>query len=720
MTETRESGQALHVVLISIHGLIRGKNLELGRDPDTGGQTLYVVELARALGERRDVARVDLFTQRIEDPTLSPDYSRCEELLSDHARIVRLDLGLDRYTRKEGLWDYLDIFADNMVNYFQENDLSPDVLHAHYADAGYVGVRVARQLALPLIFTGHSLGRIKRRRLLASGANTEEIEKRYNMVRRIEAEEETLAAADLVIASTANEITEQYERYDLYQPESMRVVPPGTDLRRFYPPDELVSQEKITSEVDRFLQEPEKPIVLSICRPDERKNISTLVKAYGGSTKLQSAANLVIVAGNRDDVDRMESSAARVLTDLLLEIDRQNLYGRVAYPKHHSRDDVPTLYRLAAERGGVFVNPALTEPFGLTLLEAAASGLPIVATEDGGPQDILGNCRNGILIDPLDPKAITAALLALLLDRSKYEEMARNGLQGVREHYSWQAHVEKYISELRPLLARVSPRPRPQFKRRPMLYHDRAIFSDLDQNLLGDPDSLVEFNRIVKENRQCATFGIATGRNLQSALKVIRSYGIAQPDVLITSVGTAIHYSPKMEPDTAWRNHINHLWTPSAIRRVLVDVPGLELQEAPDISRFKLSYYIDPEVAPDHEEIASLLRQNDQTVNTFLSFGQYLDIVPVRASKGAALRWFAEAWDIPLEQILAAGGSGTDEDMMRGNTLAVVVANRHEEELSALADIDNIYYAKKGHAAGIVEAIEHYDFYIGCRIPRMQ
>ena len=154
--------------------------------------------------------------------------------------------------------------------------------------------------------------------------------------------------------------------------------------------------------------------------------------------------------------------------------------------------------------------------------------------------------------------------------------------------------------------------------------------------------------------------------------------------------------------------------------RALRDVPGLELQKDSEISRFKLSYYIDPEVAPDHEEIASLLRQNDQTVNTFLSFGQYLDIVPVRASKGAALRWFAEAWDIPLEQILTAGGSGTDEDMMRGNTLAVVVANRHEEELSDLADIDSIYFAKKGHAAGIVEAIEHYDFYVGCRIPSPQ
>jgi sucrose-phosphate synthase len=718
MKQQQTPGKGLHLALISIHGLIRGKELELGRDPDTGGQTLYVVELARALGESKSVALVELFTMRIEDPAVSPDYARPVEPLSEHARIVRLDLGLDRYTRKEELWDALDVFADNMLGYFQQNDLRPDIIHAHYADAGYVGARVANLLALPLIFTGHSLGRVKRRRLLASGAKPEEIESRYNMARRIEAEEETLAAADLVIASTANEISEQYERYDLYQPESMCVVPPGTDLRRFRPTDETTDETSIVREVKRFLREPDKPMILAISRPDERKNIATLVRAYGESARLQSVANLVIVAGNRDDIDGMDSAPARVLKDLLFEIDRQNLYGNVAYPKNHTREDVPVLYRMAAASGGVFINPALTEPFGLTLLEAAASGLPFVATEDGGPQDIVAYCKNGLLIDPLDTKAMAAALLELLTNRSKREEMVRNGLEGVREHYSWQAHAKKYLSELEPILERVEPRPRPQLQRRPMLYHDRAIFTDLDQNLLGDTESLAEFTRSLRENRNCATFGIATGRNLQSALRVIRRHGIPQPDVLITSVGTAIHYSPKMEPDTAWLNHIDHLWTPFSIRRVLADLPGLKLQEASELSRFKLSYYIDPELAPDFEEITSLLRQNDQTVNAVISFGQYLDIIPIRASKGAALRWFAEAWNIPLEQILAAGGSGTDEDMMRGNTLAVVVANRHEEELSALTDIDNIYLAKKAYAAGIMEAVDHYDFFMGCRVPR--
>ena len=58
----------------------------------------------------------------------------------------------------------------------------------------------------------------------------------------------------------------------------------------------------------------------------------------------------------------------------------------------------------------MFVNPALTEPFGLTLIEAAASGLPFVATEDGGPRDIVANCKSGVLVDPLDSQALAEAL----------------------------------------------------------------------------------------------------------------------------------------------------------------------------------------------------------------------------------------------------------------------------------------------------------------------
>jgi sucrose-phosphate synthase len=495
----------------------------------------------------------------------------------------------------------------------------------------------------------------------------------------------------------------------------MSVVPPGTDLTLFHPAqgDEETS---FTNQLPRFLNEPDKPLILALSRPDERKNILTLIEAFGESPHLQKIANLLIVAGSRDDIRDMESGSRSVLINILLLIDSYDLYGKVAVPKTHSSDEVPAIYRLAAATRGVFVNPALTEPFGLTLLEAAASGLPIVATENGGPVDIIENCKNGALIDPLDKPGITEALLQLLQNKNIWSQAAKNGIEGVSKHYSWQAHVKTYIKKVGELPGKYQPIPskRPS---RAAYYRDRAIFSDLDQNLVGNPEGLKRFSDVIKKNHKCVTFGIVTGRRIDSALALMKKHRIPIPDILISSLGTRIHYGQSLTEDGYWADHVDHDWSGQRIRRLLGKAPGLKPQPRVEQTPFKLSYYYDPETAPAIEEIVNHLRQKDITANVTLSFGQFLDIIPARASKGQALRYASQRLDIPLEHILVAGGSGADEDMMRGNTLAVVVGNRHNEELSQLVDQERIYFAEQDHAQGIIEAIDYYDFFHACTVP---
>lgn len=705
-----------YLMLISIHGLIRGSSLELGRDADTGGQTKYVLDLAKSLGEMDEIDQVDLVTRCINDSDVSADYARPIEQLSDNVRIVRIAAGPEEYLPKEQLWDHLDSFTDNLVSWLNRQERMPDLVHSHYADAGYVGVRLSNLLGIPLVHTGHSLGRDKRKRLLAKGMSRELIESTYNMERRIDAEEEVLANADLVITSTRNEIDEQYGLYNYYDPKRMRVIPPGTDLQLFHPPDE---NETIAfrEQTLRFLEQPEKPLILALSRPDERKNILSLLEAFGESESLQQAANLLIVAGTRDDIRDLETGAQSVLTNILILIDAYDLYGKVAVPKYHSPEEVPQIYRMAAATQGVFINPALTEPFGLTLLEAAASGLPLVATENGGPVDIIGNCGNGILIDPLDKQEITDALLELLTDHDAWKRAVDNGLQGVRRHYTWQAHAASYLEQVTTLQGKYEALTETHVPQRTVRYRDRAIVTDLDQNLIGDRKALQAFSSLILDNRKCVTFGIATGRRLDSALSVMKKHDIPRPDVLISSLGTRIHYGQSLTEDDFWSDHIDHDWKPQRIRRLLEEIPGLELQPKTEQSRFKVSYYYDLRKAPAIEKIISLLRQHEVTANVLQSFGQFLDIVPSRASKGQALRYVSHRLDIPLKQMLVAGGSGADEDMMRGNTLAVVVGNRHYEELSELADLERIYFAEKPFAAGIMEAADHYDFFSSCTPP---
>jgi sucrose-phosphate synthase len=128
MVDMARSG-GLYILLISIHGLIRGHDLELGRDADTGGQTKYVVELAKALARQEGVERVDLVTRLVVDDHVSPDYAVPIEKLAENLQIVRVKAGPNEYLPKEQLWPHMDSFADHLSTWLAEQPRLPDVVH---------------------------------------------------------------------------------------------------------------------------------------------------------------------------------------------------------------------------------------------------------------------------------------------------------------------------------------------------------------------------------------------------------------------------------------------------------------------------------------------------------------------------------------------------------------------------------------------------------------
>lgn len=701
----------LKIALISLHGLIRGENLELGRDEDTGGQTRYVLELARALAADPGVERVELITRQVIDDRVSADYARLEEPIAEKAWIVRIPFGPKRYLLKTRLWPYVETFVDQCLNHFRKSGHVPDVIHGHYADAGYGGGQLARLLGVPFVFTGHSLGRVKRQRLEDAGLSREKIEARYNMATRIEAEEFALETCSLICTSTRQEVKEQYERYENYIPERMEVIPPGVDLRAFHPPGADEPETDLERDVRAFLREPEKPMIVAMARPDERKNLEMLVKVYGECPALRRAANLVLVMGSRDDVRDLPAGQKTVLTNILTLIDVYDLYGQVAYPKRHRVEDVPALYRRAARTRGTFVNPALTEPFGLTLLEAAASGLPIVATHDGGPSDIVANCQNGVLVDPLDPEAIRKAILHVLAEPGAWERFSGNGVANVHAHYSWARHVQRYLRDVREILEEAAA-PVPvirgrQTRRLPQL--DRLILTDIDNTLTGDDGAMHEFFRLIAEAPLNVGFGIATGRRYEEVVRMIQEMDMPPPEVLITSVGTEIYYGKNFTMDKSWQKHIDFQWDPERVRATLDGRPGFFRQADREQSAYKVSYQIDPAQAPPLHRIKRILRENGLRVKAVLSHGMFLDIIPTRAGSGVSVRHIAYKWNFPLEHILVAGDSGNDEGMLSVNALGVVVGN-YCPELEKLRKLPRVYFAQGRHAAGIIEGIRYYNF----------
>lgn len=710
----------LYIQLYNIHGLIRGKNLELGRDADTGGQTKYVLELAKSLTEREDVRKVEIVTRRIEDKAVSKDYSDRIENVSEKLSIIRIRCGGLKYIRKELLWPHLEEFVDKSIKYIKGNNELPDIIHSHYADAGYVCTELTKFFGIPLIHTGHSLGRDKLNNLLKQGLTKEEINKRYKIFKRIEAEESTIFFADRIITSTNQEIDKQYGLYENTNKDKFVVIPPSVELKRFYPynekrewnSEEKEIREKIREELWRFFTNLNKPLILSLCRPEKRKNITGLIEAYGEDKELQKKANLAIFAGIRKDITKMEDIEREVLTEILLMMDKYNLYGKMAVPKTHDvEDEVPELYRIAAETRGVFVNSAYNEPFGLTLIEAASSGLPVVATNDGGPKDILNNLNNGELVDVSDSKNIAEGIHKILDDEDKWIKYSRNGIERVRKYYSWEAHTDRYVEVINEVLSKVDRKTKTFISTgEKFLTFEKFMIFDIDDTLLGNKDAAERIKKVIEENNDKIGFGVATGRTIDSARNVLKENNFVLPDLIISSVGSEIYYRDHEDYilSTGWKAHISQGWKREQIFNALSQFDFLEYQEEDTQRDFKVSYYID-NAEDNYKKVVDWLVKNKVKANCILSHKNYLDILPARASKGRAVRYIAYRWNLNHNNILVAGDSGNDEDMLTGELLGVVVGN-HGDELGKLKGRRRIYFTEAERADGIIEGINYYNF----------
>ena len=433
----------MFILHIALQGCLRGARVPYGITPDTGGHIRYLLGLVAAADGHPDVTRQEIVVRRFRDERLGCEYAGAGERISSKSRIVRLWGRSPDYRSKEEMGAEIDALWGSLQQYLSRLDRLPDVIHAHYADAGNLARMARKRFGIPFIFTGHSLGRVKRIADPSTAADPV-------LAARIEVEDAVIREADVIVSSSRDEAEGQYGLYPTANAVRIRINPPGCNLARF--------GTTTTGDAGRRLIEPhldhsERPPILAISRPVRKKNLQGLLDAYASDARLRDGANLVIFAGNHEREEDLDAEARDVLANLRRTIAEHGLEGRVALPPAHDPRDVPSIYRYAAERGGVFANVALNEPFGLTFLEAAASGVPVVATESGGPVDIVGRCRNGHLVDPCDQEAIAGALAHLLGDHEVWTAAAANGLREAR-YYDWERHVRQYLPDVANLAAR--------------------------------------------------------------------------------------------------------------------------------------------------------------------------------------------------------------------------------------------------------------------------
>lgn len=675
----------MFVLHVALQGCLRGSDVVYGLTADTGGHIRYLLDLVGASARDEAVTRIVMAT-RLFHGAPGPDYAVPEERIADKVGLVRLASASPGYRSKEEMHGEVESYAENLVAWIGRQPHPPDIVHAHYAEAAAVAAIVEERLGIPFVFTAHSLGRVK-------AAMLGEAAIRPELTRRIATEEAALARASLVVASSRDEAEVQYGSYASYDPGRVRVLPPGSDLARFAASR---PHPRVDATINRFLREPDKPPLLALARPVARKNLAALVQAYGESPELQEHANLVIVAGTRDDIDALDGDMAATLRDLLVLIDRYDLYGRVAYPKTHRPDDVPAIYAYARERGGLFVNPALNEPFGLTLLEASAAGLPLVATDSGGPNDIVETCGNGLLVDPRAPASIAAACLHILTDDAFRAACVVGGARAAAA-YDWDRHAARYHALLAALLARTPP----------LRSRRQLLICDIDNTLVGCESALATFRRW-RSRQTGLAFGVATGRSFHSAMAVLEQQESPRPQVMITSVGSEIYHldanGVTYTADAAWRAAVSDGWDREGIDTALGRLDGLVPQGPLEQRGHKLSFFGDAETAQRVRERLSLA---GLTANVIHSHGRYLDVLPATASKGSAVDHVRGLYGLPERAVFVAGDSGNDVEMLRDRAQAIIVAN-YSDGLASHAALAHSYVARASHARGIIEGVLHF------------
>ncbi|MCO5065244.1 MAG: HAD-IIB family hydrolase [Rhizobiaceae bacterium] len=696
----------LYVMHISIHGLLRATNPEVGTDIDTGGQVRYVLDLVEAMDAHPSIRKVDLLTRKIADARISPDYARDTEMLSPKVTIRRIPCGPARYIRKELLWPHLTEFVDGALTMIREQAELPDVLHAHYADAGLVAVRLSKVLGIPVVFTGHSLGRFKLANLMARGMKRGKANEAFALDARIEAEEETIENAALLVASSKNEEHEQYKLYDHFDPNRIMVNPPGCDIEKFGAEPKKPAVRELNHTLGRFLNDPDKPALIMLARPDPQKNILAAIETFAAE-ELRELCNLVLFLGARDDIREFEAPQRKLLQEVLYLVDRHDLYGSIAYPKRNPPEVAAALFHYASKTGGALLGLSRHENFGLTLVEAAAAGLPVVTSGAGGMSDIVEICNNGIFVNPDRFGETARRIRKLVTDRSRWNRMAKSGKVASRAKLSWKSHLDRYLPAVREIVkAQATPVVR-SAQPKPLSKITKLLICDIDDTLTGNRRAVHRFNRFVEE-RDDITFGISTGRNLSDAMETLKSWSVIEPQFLITSVGTEIHTNfGNLVPNSMWNRHLKFRWKPQDVREVLAKLSQLRPQEDEAQSHYKISYYCEGAGASTAAEIKSVLRKNKLQARVIVSRNYCVDVVPVRASKGHALRFLAAQWNIDLGSIFTAGDSGNDLDMLSGLVKATVVGN-HSGELEALREDSNTYFSTLHSAAGILDGLAHY------------
>jgi sucrose synthase len=486
------------IVILSPHGWF-GQADVLGR-PDTGGQVVYILDQVRALEQEmhRRLAEqgLEIEPQIMVVTRLIPeaDGTTCDQRMEPvagtrNASILRVPFVnasgevLPHWISRFEVWPYLERFSlDAEREVLAELGGRPDFIIGNYSDGNLVASIMSQRLGVTQCNIAHALEKTK---YLYSDLYWRANEHQYHFSCQFTADLIAMNKADFIITSTYQEIagTEnsvgQYEAHgaytmpglyrvvhgiDVFDPK-FNIVSPGADPDVYFPAteterrlshlhpefEELMFGQETRHDIRGVLEERDKPILFTMARMDHIKNITGLVKWYGECPELRDSANLLMVAGHIDPAAASDNEEREQIELMHRLMDEYQLDGQIRWlGMHLEKGFAGELYRIIADHGGAFVQPALFEAFGLTVIEAMGTGLPTFATHFGGPMEIIEDGLSGFHIDP-NHGARAAQRMADFFARCRedpetWTQISRAALARVNERYTWKGYAERLMT----------------------------------------------------------------------------------------------------------------------------------------------------------------------------------------------------------------------------------------------------------------------------------
>lgn len=373
---------------------------------------VYVRELASALA--RAGVRCDVYT-RSWDVNLAPVVEVEPGLVVHH-----VPAGPATSVPKEALHGLVPAFTEAVLDRM-DGGHPADAIHANYWLSGISGHTIKHELDLPLVSTFHTLDRVKAEVDLADDSD-----------HRSQAEAETIGCSDAILASCEDEV-EQLVRLYAADRDRVEIVPPGVEHAYFSPGQRRQARRAVALPEDGRM-------LLFVGRIQPLKGLEVAVRALARLTDRVSDAFLVIVGGPSGPSGGAEVARMHELVGALDMADRV----RFVPPQPHEL--LSTYYRAA----DVCVVPSRSESFGLVALEAAACGIPVVASAVGGLPSLVTHGRTGFLVDSRDVSAFSDAIETVLVDPVLAARLGREGAIRARG-YTWSiaaARLRRLYGEL--------------------------------------------------------------------------------------------------------------------------------------------------------------------------------------------------------------------------------------------------------------------------------